>query len=263
MHRAIQQEQTLSSTGAGPLGNLHTMNLLITICARGGSKGIPDKNIREVHGTPLLVYSVRHARTLAENMGADTELSTDSDRIAEVAASAGLHTTYKRSAELASDTAGKLEVIDDVLRYAEEKNSKVYDYILDLDVTSPLRTIEDLEEGLSMIEADPNARNLFSVSNPQHNPYFDMVEQNADGYFDLVKKPESQMIARQQGPRVYELNASFYVYRRSFFNDKPLTLIGNSLAYVMPHMCFEIDELQDMELLDYLMANDKLDFAFS
>jgi CMP-N-acetylneuraminic acid synthetase len=238
------------------------MDLLITICARGGSKGIPGKNVHPVNGVPLIVYSIRHALEFAKETGADVELSTDNDEIAQVAAKEGLKTEYRRPEELASDNAGKLDAIKDVVEYAEQKNSNAYDMILDLDVTSPLRTLKDLQEGISMMQSDPNARNLFSVSPPLHNPYFDMVEENTEGYFDLVKKPEQQMVARQQGPRVYELNASFYVYRRSFFDEDPLTLVGNSLAYIMPHMCFEADEMIDFELLQYLLANNKLDFNF-
>ena len=238
------------------------MNLLITICARGGSKGIPGKNILPVNGIPLIVYSIRHALEFAKETGADIELSTDNDEIAQVAEEAGLKTEYRRPEELASDNAGKLDAIADIMQYAEKKNGKTYDYIVDLDVTSPLRTLEDLRESISMMQADPNARNLFSVSPPLHNPYFDMVEENTEGYFDLIKKPEQQMVSRQQGPRVYGLNASFYVYRRSFFDEDPLTLVENSLAYVMPHMCFEADEIIDFELLQYLLTNNKLDFDF-
>src|SRR3989344_8226804 len=94
----------------GPPGNsfLFAMNLLITICARGGSKGIPGKNVRLVNGTPLIVYTIRHALEYAKKTGADVELSTDDDTIRNVAAKEGLTTYYSRPAELSTDTAGKL-----------------------------------------------------------------------------------------------------------------------------------------------------------
>ena len=238
------------------------MNLLITICARGGSKGIPQKNIRLINGVPLIEYSIRHALAFAKDAGADVELSTDDQEIALVAAKAGMHTEYKRPSELSGDTASKLDTIKDVLLFAEKTKSKTYDMVLDLDVTSPLRTLEDLRKALKAMEDNPKARNLFSVSPPAHNPYFDMVEENSNGFFDLVKKPEAQMSTRQQGPRVYELNASFYYYRRSFFNDDPMVLVKESLTYVMPHMCFELDEMIDYELLEFLLREQKLDFTF-
>ena len=238
------------------------MNLLITICARGGSKGIPGKNIRPINGTPLIVYSIQHALAYAEKTGADIELSTDDDEIKSVAQEVGLSTDYTRPTELASDSAGKLETIQDIVFYAEKRNNKTYDYVLDLDVTSPLRTMEDLEKAFQMIEGRPDARNLFSVSFPIHNPYFDVVEENQDGFVDLIKKPESQMATRQEGPRVYDVNASFYFYRRSFFDEDPMIIIGNTLAYLVPHMCFELDAMLDYELLEFLLREQKLDFDF-
>lgn len=238
-------------------------NLLMTICARGGSKGIPGKNIRRVAGTPLIVYSIRHALAYAKQTGADVELSTDSDDIKKVATNAGLKTDYIRPSELSTDLVGKLETIQHVVRESEKRRKKSYDMILDLDVTSPLRTIDDLDAALTMMDENPKARNLFSVSYPKHNPYFDMVEPNAEGFYELSKKPSAQMTARQQGPRVYELNASFYYYRRAFFEESPLVLMKNSLAYVMPHMCFELDDMQEFALLEYLITQKKLDFPFS
>lgn len=238
------------------------MSLLITICARGGSKGVPGKNIRPVNGLPLIAYSIRHALTYAEKTGADIALSTDDDSIRKVAAAHGLQSDYVRPAELATDQSGKIPVVRDLLLHEEQKNGKTYDYILDLDVTSPLRTIEDLDSAFAQIEKNPDALNLFSVGLPAHNPYFDMVEPGNDGFVHLVKASDSQMLSRQQGPQVFELNASFYFYRRSFFQPESPILIQKALCYVMPHMCFEIDSLIDMEFLEYLISQGKLDFDF-
>lgn len=238
------------------------MNLLITICARGGSKGIPGKNIRPINGMPLIVYSIQHALAYAKKTGADIELSTDSDDIKTVAAKAGLKTDYQRPVELSTDLVGKLDTLQHVVRDTEKRRGKTYDMILDLDVTSPLRTIADLDAAQKMMDENPKARNLFSVSFPKHNPYFDMVEPNAEGFYELSKKPDAQMTARQQGPKVFELNASFYYYRRAFFEESPLILMKNSLAYVMPHMCFELDDMEEFALLEYLITQKKLDFNF-
>lgn len=251
--------QLYSSHAAG-----HTIgvSLLITICARGGSKGIPGKNIRPVNGLPLIVYSIRHAQMYAEHIGgADLTLSTDSEEIRNVAAKHGLQSDYIRPAELASDSAGKLPVLRDVLLHEEQQRKKKYDYLLDLDVTSPLRTMEDLDRAFALLESHPEALNLFSVSPPAHNPYFDMVEEGEDGFFHLVKMPDATMLSRQQGPKVFDLNASFYFYRRAFFEPQTPVLLERALAYVMPHMCFEIDSPLDMELLEYLLKNDRLDYT--
>lgn len=237
------------------------MSLLITICARGGSKGIPGKNIRSVNGLPLIAYSIRHALLYAKRTGADVALSTDSDEIRFVAAAHGLPSDYVRPTELASDTAGKLPVLRHLLLSEEQRHGKHYDFLLDLDVTSPLRTLADLDRAFDMLKGHPEALNIFSVSPPAHNPYFDMVEQGADGYVHLVKTPDAAMLSRQQGPRVFDLNASCYFYRRAFFTPENPSLINHSLAYVMEHPCFEIDSLLDMEFLEYLLRHDKLGFA--
>ena len=121
------------------------MNVLLTICARGGSKGIPGKNIRPLNGKPLLQYSIETARAFAQTLtSCGLALSTDDEKIRETAAAAGLRTDYLRPAALGSDTAGKIDVLSDLLKYEENRAGIKFDYLIDLDVTSPLRTVEDL-----------------------------------------------------------------------------------------------------------------------
>ncbi len=237
------------------------MELLITICARGGSKGIPGKNIRMLHKKPLIAYSIETALRFAENKNAAIALSTDSDEIKNVAALSGLTTDYSRPEALATDTAGKTGVLKDVLEF-EEKKKGPFEYLLDLDVTAPLRNVQDLEEGYRIIKDDRNALNLFSVNPAARNPYFNMVEQQENGYYGLVKK--GSFLTRQSAPKVYELNASFYFYRREFFRQKEMATISDrSLVYVMPHICFDLDHPVDFEFMEYLVVNNKLGFNLS
>lgn len=236
------------------------MKTLITICARGGSKGIPGKNIKPIAGKPLIGYSIDCARKVQKAIGADIILSTDSEEITAVAASLGLETPYHRPAELANDTCGKLDAISHAWEWAEEHFGCRYDYVLDLDCTAPLRTLEDVLEGFRILEAQPEALDLFSVSPAARNPYFNMVEQKENGYFDLVC-PDSGFTSRQSAPKVYDMNASFYIYRRKFFEEgrrDPNTPL--SLVYVMPHRCFDLDEPVDFDFMEYLMENGKLGF---
>lgn len=234
------------------------MSLLITICARGGSKGIPGKNIRPVNGKPLIAYSIAAAQNFAVGHDADIALSTDSNEIAEVAAAYGLTSGYRRNAALSSDKAGKKETIADLVQYEEKKRGKRYDYILDLDVTSPLRTAKDLEQAFSMFKADTNALDLFSVNPANRNPYFNMVEQKADGYYTLVKQGE--FVTRQSAPAVYDLNASFYFYRREYFETDATVINDRSLVYVMDHICFDLDHPLDFEFMEYLLSHNKTGF---
>jgi len=239
------------------------MNLLITICARGGSKGIPGKNIRPLNGLPLLAYSIRTAKEFSGQLqaGVDLALSTDDAQIKKVGADYGLITDYIRPAILANDTAGKVDAIHDVLLYQEALNEKRYDLVLDLDVSSPLRNATDLHEGLQLMLRHEGALNLFSVSKAVKNPYFNMVEEGADGFFHLSKTPGNTVLSRQTAPKVYELNASFYYYRRAFFEQGFRSVYsGKSIIYEMNHTCFDLDHEIDFAFLEFLMANNKLDF---
>ena len=237
------------------------MNILITLCGRGGSKGIPGKNVKPLNNIPLIAYSINTAKKFALLHKADVTVSTDDVEIKKVAADYGVYTDYLRPDYLASDTAGKIGVIADILKYEEKNKGKIYDYVLDLDITSPLRTIEDLCAAFDLILSDDNAYNLFSVNTANKSPYFNMVEANTEGYYGLSKKPLSDILTRQSAPKVYELNASFYFYRKCFFVHNCTTAITDkSLVYVMPHICFDLDHLIDFEFLDFLLKNNKLDF---
>lgn len=236
------------------------MNILITLCARGGSKGIPGKNIRSINGKPLIAYSIDTALKFAEKHRAIVALSTDSEEIIEVAKQFGLHTEYIRPAELATDTAGKIDVLKDILHYTEKHNSAAFDFLLDLDITSPLRTQHDLEKALEQLIATPEAYNIFSVNHANRNPYFNMVELGVDGYVHLVKQSHA-VKTRQQAPPVYDMNASFYIYRRSFFiDDQKRATTEKSLAYVMEHICFDLDHPLDFTMMELMMKNNLLDF---
>jgi len=239
--------------------NLET---LITICARGGSKGIPGKNIKLIDGKPLIGYTIEQAKKLAEKINATITISTDDELIKKTAEAFGVSTDYIRPDYLATDTVGKIETIEDIVKYEESKANKHFDFVLDLDVTSPLRTIKDLEDALQLLKDDSKAYNLFSVNNAARNPYFNMVEKNNDEYYGLVKtNPNGMVMSRQAAPEVYDLNASFYWYRRSFFElETKSVFTKKSLIYVMDHMCFDLDHPVDFLFMEYLLKNNKLDF---
>ena len=238
------------------------MEILITICARGGSKGIPGKNIKPIAGKPLMAYTIEQAKKLSEKLNASITISTDDDLIKTTAEKFGVTTDYIRPDYLATDAVGKIETIEDVVKYEESKSNKRFDFVLDLDVTSPLRTISDLENALQLMIDNPEAYNLFSVNKAARNPYFNMVEINDEGYYGLVKtNPNGTVMSRQAAPDVYDLNASFYWYRRSFFKlGTKSVFTKKSLIYMMNHMCFDLDHPVDFLFMEYLLKNDKLDF---
>ena len=236
------------------------MNILITICARGGSKGIPGKNIKLLAGKPLIGYSIELANKFITHYEGKLALSTDDHEIKKIAEKFGLITDYNRPNYLASDKAGKIDVINELLKYEEKSNNTKYDYILDLDVTSPLRTLSDLYKAYKILVSDNNALTIFSVNKANRSPYFNMVEENSSGYYDLVKKNEKGLVmSRQKAPMVYDLNASFYWYRRVFFDKNIKSPITNkSLIYEMNQICFDIDHSIDFDFMSFLLQTNKI-----
>jgi CMP-N,N'-diacetyllegionaminic acid synthase len=237
------------------------MKILITICARAGSKGIPGKNIKPINGIPLINYTINTAKLFSNLYDSEIAISTDNMTILELCKKMGVEIVYKRPKHLSNDTAGKIDTIYDLIIYHEKLIGIKYDYILDLDVTSPLRTIDDLNQAFEILKQDKNALNIYSVNKANKNPYFNMVEQKEDGYYELSKKGD--FLTRQSAKPVFELNASFYFYRRNFFDSDLRKVINeNSLIYEMKHICFDLDHPIDFEFMTYLIENNKLDFKF-
>lgn len=241
------------------------MNILITICARGGSKGIPGKNIKKLNGKPLIYYTLKVAVEFAKiQEHCQIILSTDSEEIKQAVRQfqfPDIDLSYIRPSELANDIAGKLDVIKDVVSFAQQKNAMVYDYILDMDVTSPLRNMEDLIKSFELLKEKEDALNLFSVSPASRNPYFNMVEDSGNGFVSLCKK--GHFLTRQSAPKVYDMNASFYIYTKSFFSENQTKVITDkSLVYEVPHLCFDLDHPIDFDFMEYLLEHNKLDFDF-
>ena len=239
-------------------------DFLITICARGGSKGIPGKNIKILNNHPLIYYSLKVAEQFAVKMGnTQIVLSTDDAEIKNVVEeiSSATDIDYSRPEILANDTAGKLDAIADAKNYAETKYQKKYDFVIDLDVTSPLRNLADLENALQFLQENSEAFNIFSVSPANRNPYFNMVEENEDGFYSLCKK--GLFLTRQSAPKVYDMNASFYIFKDKFFKIENKTVITEkTLVYEVPHICFDLDHPIDFEIMSFLMENSKLNFDF-
>jgi CMP-N-acetylneuraminic acid synthetase len=238
------------------------MQILITICARGGSKGVPRKNIKTIAGKPLIAYSILAAQNFAKRYDAEIILSTEDEEIRAEAAKFGLTTDYRRPQSLAGDKVGKVAVIRDAWQYAEQTFGKTYDYVLDLDVTSPLRTMEDLEGGLQVSEETEAALVLYSVNPAHRNPYFNMVEAVGGNLVKIAKRPDQPFLSRQDAPEVYDINGSFYFYKRAFLAGpyNSVTLDHQSAVYVMPHICFDVDAPVDFMFLKYLIEGGHLGF---
>lgn len=237
---------------------------LITICARGGSKGIPGKNIKPVAGRPLIDYTIDAALAYAAESGSPVVLSTDSDEIRAVAARRpGVDCSYRRPDDLANDICGKPDAIRHVLMWAEETYGTHFDRVLDLDVTSPIRTLDDIRACIRIADENPQALTVFSVSPCARNPYFTQVQQRPDGFYSEVMAG-GNFTSRQSAPKVYDMNGSIYVYTRQALlsSPHPRAVSPRALIYCMDHLCFDLDEPMDYDYLSFLLETGRVDIRF-
>jgi CMP-N,N'-diacetyllegionaminic acid synthase len=229
------------------------MSILITICARGGSKGIKNKNIKLLKGKPLIAYTIQHAKNWGK---ADLILvSTDSEEIASVACQYGLEVPFIRPANLATDSAPKIPVIRHAVCMAEKLTGNKYDMVIDLDTSAPIRKISDIENSYQLFNR-VHPLTLFSVVPAHRNPYFNMVEEDSNGFAHVSKKMEKEYYSRQTAPKVYDMNASIYIYSRDYILD-PNTksaISSASIIYEMNELSrYDLDNELDFVYLEYLI----------
>tara|TARA_B100001057_G_scaffold429229_1_gene455207 strand:+ start:2138 stop:2845 length:708 start_codon:yes stop_codon:yes gene_type:complete len=184
------------------------MEVLCTICARKGSKGIKNKNIVNFNNNPLIVETINFANK--NKMINNLVVSTDSKKISSLVKKK-VDKVFERSRYLSNSKAGKIPVIRDLLIRSEKYFNKKFDYIIDLDVTNPLREKNDLKNAFyKFIKSE--AEVLFSVTDARKNPFFNMVMQSKTGGYNLIKP--SKFLRRQDVPIVYDMNACIYIWKR-------------------------------------------------
>src|SRR5438128_1979244 len=187
--------------------------ILGTICCRGGSKGVPGKNIRALKGKPLIAYTIDAAKSSA--LIDDLIISTDDQKIADTAKQYGASVPFMRPADLASDTASKWPVFIHAVETYEQLTGETVDYLVDLDVTVPLKTSKDIDGAIELALNDSSADVIITGYEPERNPYFNMMEVDKDGYAEIVKKGERPIVRRQDAPLVYSLTPAAYVVKKS------------------------------------------------
>lgn len=225
--------------------------VLCTICARGGSKGVKNKNIKELCGKPLIAYTIEQA--IASGLFEHIVISTDSDTIASVAKEYGADVFFKRSAEMASDTAGKLDVIRDAFVRSEAHYQETFDYLIDLDATAPLRSVEDIINSFNQLLKNNND-NLITAMPSRRSPYFNLVEVDLNGKVTLSKKLDGTVLRRQDAPKSYDMNASIYIWKRNAILNENSLFLDSTGLYVMPEeRSIDIDNELDFEFVEFLM----------
>ena len=237
------------------------MNLLFTICARAGSKGIKNKNVKYFLDYPIIYYTLSAYKLFCDKYGErydriDLAINTDSNELVEQAVRTSIAFRHiPRKEELAGDRVSKTDVVKDSIIEMEKLESITYDYIIDLDLTSPLRQVEDVEGVLETLISDLNADLCFSATNSRRLPFFNMVSKNEEGYYlPLINRG---YISRQQAPECFDMNASIYAYRRAFIisEDTKKVFDGKALLWNMKDTAvLDIDCEEDMELMQVLAS---------
>ncbi len=227
------------------------MKTIVSVCARGGSKGVKGKNVRAMLGLPLIVYTLRQAKE--SGLFDAFAVSSDSDEILAIAEKEGF-LTIKRPEELATDTAAKIPVIRHCLETAEKQLNTQFDYCLDLDCTSPLRSIEDIKACLELLKNE-NTPNVITAMPARRSPYFNLIEKSADGEVGLAKKLEGQIVRRQDAPECFDMNASIYGWKREvLMSENKLFLKGTALHVMAEERSIDIDSELDFEIVQMILS---------
>lgn len=234
------------------------MNLLFTVCGRAGSMGVKGKNLRDFCGVPLLWYtlaaiSLYKDRYLSEGDQIKTVLNTDSGDLVRLSAAVPNPPFFlKRDPAMAGSSAPKVSVIRDCLLRAEAHWNMAFDIVVDLDITSPLRTVEDIRAAIEKKCVRPDTDVVYSVTPSRRNPYFNMVREE-DGFF--VKAAPSSFTCRQQAPAFYDMNASIYAYAPKPLLEKcPETFLNDhtDIVVMLDTGILDIDSEWDYELMQVI-----------
>lgn len=223
------------------------------ICARGGSKGLPGKNIRHLAGRPLVAWAIGQAKAVQRIRR--IVVSTDSEEIAAAAREAGAEVPFIRPAELAQDNTPEWLVWRHALTYLKETSGSYPDALVSVPATAPLRAVEDIERCLDEYEKG-GADVVITVTDAHRSPYFNMVKLQADGSVGLVIPPAGAVFRRQDAPVVFDVTTVAYVVRPEF------VLIRNGIfegtvrhVHIPAERALDIDTILDFSIAECLMAS--------
>ena len=189
------------------------MKYIVLICARGGSKGLPGKNIKLLHGTPLIGWSIKIARKIER--ASRVIVSTDSEEIAKIALEYGAEVPFMRPQELASDESPEWLTWRHAINYLETQQSGGVDGLIVLPVTAPLRDVCDVDNCIDLFEKG-EVDSVITVSEASRSPYFNMTVNDNKGYSSLVIQPNKAIERRQDAPKIYDMTTVAYIVSTNF-----------------------------------------------
>jgi len=229
------------------------MRRVCTVLARAGSAGVPGKNIRLLGGVPLVAHSIRHAR--ATGLFETLVVSSDDPEVRRIARDEDVDLVVDRPKALASATAGKVPAIVHAVEAAERELGRMFNIVVDLDVTSPLRVPEDVVAAVELLESDPDAANVITAAPARRSPYFNLIEQDEGGGVRLVRRLDPPIVRRQDAPACFDMNASVYVWKRAALSpDLPVVNDRTRLLVMPEERSHDVDSELDWSVVAHLYA---------
>lgn len=227
------------------------MKNICTILARGGSKGLKNKNIKTLFGKPLIHYTIQQA--IDSKLFDCIVVSSDSEEILSIASEVSGIEIVNRPKEFANSTISKRPGIRHAVQLMEEKHGCMYENIIDLDPTSPLREVEDIHNAFNKFVENGND-NLITAMPARRSPYFNMVKVNEKNRVTLINEINPPITCRQDAPECFDMNASIYIWKREIFFNTESNFIEKTGLYVMPEeRSIDIDNSIDFEFVEFIM----------
>ena len=221
------------------------------ICARGGSKGVPRKNLRTLGGKPLIGWAIEVAKKCPSITR--VVVSTEDREIAEVAKSFGAEVPFFRPDELAQDTSSELLAWQHCLRTLEEQDGKAPEYLVSVPATSPMRDVEDVENCFALLKKS-GADFGITVTEAHRNPYFNMIK-FVDGWAKIAVIPDTPMVRRQDAPPLFDITTVAYAARARYVLESTKLLDGKVSAAIVPdERAVDIDTELDFAFAEFLLA---------
>ena len=233
------------------------LNILALIPARGGSKGIPKKNIKPLAGKPLIVYSIEAA--FASRYIDRVIVSTDSEEIADVARKAQAEVPFLRPAQISEDMTPDTPVFEHCLQWLKEKENFIPEIIVHLRPTGPLRMAEEIDEAIEMLVADPSADSIRSIEEPPKPP-FKMWQPEGTyikPFAELHGMKDFHTMPRQALPKVYQTTADIGIMRTRTVLEKKSVIGDRVLPYYLKRPTIDIDHAIDFEIAEMLLRKRK------
>lgn len=233
--------------------NFDLQDTLYIIPARGGSKGIPRKNIKLLNGRPLLFYTIDYARNFVDDRFIC--MSSDDDEIIRMTNDYGLSVPFKRPGELAKDNSGSKELVHHALEFYAKLGTE-FDKVVLLQPTSPLRKIETLTRALEVY--NPSLELVVSVQKLEHHPYYGVYEESEEGY--LSKFVESNINRRQDLPQYFVVNGAFYIFNvDALSGNRWVSDFSKIVKIEMPKSeSIDLDNEDDWEYCEFLIRKRNL-----